>query len=104
MASIGASALSEKAKEHEFAAKEGNISFIKENGEEFISEYCKIIEFIGKNIEIDETCDETCYEASSDCKVSALEIKKIINAAIADIDDFESDAAIEKLNKLKEIL
>lgn len=102
MASIGAVALSEKAKEHEFAGKEGNIDFIRKNGEDFINDYSIIIKFIGDNIEVGEVdSEETDDTTISDSKMSVSEIKKVINAAIEDIDDFESDAAIEKLNMLK---
>ena len=39
MATIGMSEFSEKAKQHEYAAKDNNIDFIKENAETFIGEY-----------------------------------------------------------------
>ena len=39
MATIGMKALSERARKHEFAAKEGNEAFLLEDAEDFISEY-----------------------------------------------------------------
>ncbi len=104
MASIGAKGMSEQAKKHEFEAKAKNSGYIGTNGKKFIEEYKDIINFIGENIEIesDKPEQESCVVADSTVDISR--IKKIIDEAIADIDDFESDAAVEKLNKLKESL
>ncbi|MCR4927697.1 MAG: response regulator [Lachnospiraceae bacterium] len=44
MATIGLSALSERAKRHEFAAKEGNTAFIRKDADAFIKEYEAICE------------------------------------------------------------
>ena len=104
MASIGAKEMSELAKSHEFEAKAKNTEYITRNGKMFIEKYETIIDFIGENIEIEseKTEETTCVGDVSAVDVSR--IKKIIDEAIADIDDFESDAAVEKLNKLKESL
>lgn len=102
MASIGAEELSEIAKVNELEAKAGNALFIKKNGGAFISDYKRIIDFIGENIEI-----EPVEEVSSSSVLAGddvAEAKKLIEGAIADIEDFESDAAVEKLNFLKKLL
>ena len=39
MATIGYESFSEKAKQHEFAAKDGNNQFVADNGKAFIDEY-----------------------------------------------------------------
>ena len=44
MATIGLKSLSERAKKHEFAAKENNLEFISGDAEDFISEYIKVCE------------------------------------------------------------
>ncbi|MCR4585768.1 MAG: response regulator [Lachnospiraceae bacterium] len=44
MATIGLAALSERAKKHEFAAKEGNTDFVYEDAEGFLEEYSSICE------------------------------------------------------------
>lgn len=46
--SIGATELSEEAKQLEFAAKEGNISYIREHHEEFVRKYEMLLEQIEK--------------------------------------------------------
>lgn len=43
LATFGAEELAERAKKHEFAAKENNIEFIKSDYEEFVAEYKKFI-------------------------------------------------------------
>jgi CheY-like chemotaxis protein/HPt (histidine-containing phosphotransfer) domain-containing protein/anti-sigma regulatory factor (Ser/Thr protein kinase) len=42
MATIGLSGFSERARKHEFAAKEGNTAFIDEDAEDFLNEYAGI--------------------------------------------------------------
>ena len=42
MANIGMMEFSERAKKHEYAAKDNDISFINEDGEAFIAEYINI--------------------------------------------------------------
>ncbi len=44
MATIGLSSLSDRAKQHEFAARDGNIDFIKKDCEGFIEEYRTVCE------------------------------------------------------------
>ncbi|SEF85918.1 Signal transduction histidine kinase [Eubacterium ruminantium] len=42
MATIGIQKLSDRARKHEFAARDGDVSFIHDDAEDFISEYIKI--------------------------------------------------------------
>ena len=49
MATIGLKAFSERAKQHEFAAKDGKIDFLKEDSEKFFEEYLEVCDrLIGK--------------------------------------------------------
>lgn len=102
MASIGAEELSGIAKVNELEAKAGNALFIKKNGGAFISDYKRIIDFIGENIEIEPVEDVSSSSVLAGDDVA--EAKKLIEGAIADIEDFESDSAVEKLNFLKKLL
>ena len=102
-ASIGANELSEMAKANELEAKAGNLLFVKKNAPEFIDKYEKMISFIGENIQMEDE-DSEVLGSSVLAGDDIAEAKKLIEGAIADIDDFESDAAIEKLNFLKKLL
>ncbi len=105
MASIGAGELSNLAKEHEMMAKDENSIYIAKNGKNFIEKYSVIIEFIGQNVNMDTEKKEAANtDKTSENRAGMEEIKRIISEAIADIEDFESDAAVDKLNKLKESL
>lgn len=103
MASIGAEEISEFAKSNELEAKAENEGYIKENAKQFIEQYGNVIRFIGENIDLDEK-QETVSKGQGTQTVDARSIKKLISDAIADIEDFESDAAVEKLNKIIESL
>ncbi len=104
MASIGATGMSEFAKSNELEAKAGNAGYIKDNGLKFIDEYKKIILFIGDNIELEDDSDGGNEQEMGEAITDVAKVKKLIDEAIADIEDFESDAAVEKLNSLKESL
>ena len=118
MASIGAMEISEFAKSNELEAKAGNAEYIKANGEQFIEDYTKVINFIGANVDIENSTNKQGAEAGlsesagtgagiglgeggvASVAVDVDSVKKLIEEAIADIEDFESDAAIEKLKKV----
>ncbi len=102
MASIGAVELSEFAKNNELEAKADNTEYVKSNGKRFIADYDAMIEFVGKNVNISESLETNHTSNKELLEVNAVDIKSLIDAAIADIEDFESDAAVEKLNQLKE--
>ena len=104
MASIGANEMSEFAKTNELEAKAKNSEYVSANGKKFIEEYQKIIEFIGENIEIEDVYADGEVSVAGASVNDVAMVKKLIDEAIADIEDFESDAAVEKLNKLKESL
>ena len=46
MATIGLSSLSERAKKHEFAAKEGDLDFIEADHEGFLEEYGSVCDIL----------------------------------------------------------
>ncbi len=104
MASIGANEMSEFAKSNELEAKAKNSEYISTNGKRFIDEYQGIIEFIGENIEIEDSSADSDGSGTGEAINDVAAVKKLIDEAIADIEDFESDAAVEKLNKLKDSL
>lgn len=81
MASIGATKLSEKAKNHEFAVKEDNIDYILKKGEKFIADYSAIINFIGANIDMNESNEEVELGRGDTKALNSAYIKKIINEA-----------------------
>ena len=108
-ASIGATEFSEKAKEMEFKAKAKDEEFIKNNGRGFIEEYHKFLSVIEtvleeeKTIQImltGESATETKSSEMADEPMSDEEIKQIIGEVIAALEDFEADAACQKLKKL----
>ncbi len=47
MATIGLTDFCERAKRHEFAAKENNMTFIREDGEDFINDYLWLCQKLG---------------------------------------------------------
>lgn len=100
-ASIGAVEISELAKENELEAKEKNWAYIQEKGPVFIEEYDKLLEFIEDKVGKDE--EEQENEGNIVSCDSAVLLKKI-DAAIDDIEDFESDMAVEKLKELKNLI
>lgn len=98
MASICASNISEHAKAHEFAAKEGRVDFIKEDIDSFITEYAQTIEFIenylaSKGISI----AKSRVIAQSDDSISLEDIKIKIEEAL---DDFDADTALSYIDSL----
>lgn len=99
--SIGAYSLSQKARLLEDASKHGDISYIQLNNEEFLKEYSYILNSIDENInKISLNKNEKVKDKE---ELSIDEIEKYINDIRTALDDFESDTAIELLNKMKQV-
>ena len=102
-ASIGAMELSEKAKDHEFANYEGKFDFIDTNYGDLLSQYRSLLDDIGLELKARNVLESPDEEKEDDFpkpsipeqewKTSLVEIKDRI-------EDFDADAASEKLEWL----
>jgi len=92
-ANIGAQKLSERAAEHEAAAKSGNYDFIRSDGEQLIAEYRKLIDEISPYAEKHEH-----KKGGGDIGIS--EIHEKISAAADCIDRFDTQHAEQLLDEL----
>lgn len=102
-ASIGATALSMLARDHEDAAKQGDESFITEHCEELVEQYRQLL----RNIEnyltsngLAETDDDNRIDSSTMQPISAQKKHAAAAEILKMIDRFDSDAAIEGINDL----
>ena len=50
MATIFATEISERAKKHEFACKEGRFDFVEEDGAAFVEDYIKFLDLVDKTV------------------------------------------------------
>lgn len=92
-ANIGAQKLSERAAEHEAAAKSGNYDFIRSDGEQLIVEYRKLIDEISPYAEKHEH-----KKGGGDIGISEIH-EKILEAADC-IDRFDTGCAEALLDEL----
>lgn len=111
-ASIGATVFSDKAKEMEFRAKSGDTFYIEEKGPEFIKAYADFVDRIGKLLEEERKIrgqqeeqqerqqDKTVQKETEEEILSNEEIENIIREAIAALNDFETDAACQNIDRL----
>ena len=103
-ASIGAYTLSEKAKILEDASRNGDILTIQNNHNDFIKQYNLILDDIKKNLEkIKFENDIKNKETNCDQIMDKDLFYKYIDEIKTAIDNFESDLAIELLNKIKDV-
>ena len=98
MASICAMGISEHAKKHEFAAKGGDVDFIRQDIDNLIEDYSHTIEFIsdyltGKGIEVKKT-------KVSDKMIDDTSVDDIILNIEEALDDFDIDKALSFIDKL----
>lgn len=94
-ASIGEMKLSEHAKEHEMAGKEGNEKFIINNYQAILDEYRELVKSLEKYDE-----QETTTEGR---EVTKEELDLFVRDLEAGIEDFDSDAVESVLNKFLEV-
>lgn len=102
--SIGAIGLSDMAKEHEFAAKEGDIQFIHENFEKLCIEYDKILHeikgvLLKKGIISDEKKD-----AKEDDKMDGMTNNKLIRKLHKILELSEDFRSKEAYNELQDLM
>lgn len=102
MASICADKISQRAKKHEFAAKENRVSFIDEDIDGFIDEYREVLDYIAeyltkKGIEVKKP--KPVIEASEGDTLENL--KAQIEEAL---DEFDADKALNYIDKLRSIV
>ncbi len=121
-ASIGATAFSDLAKDNELKAKAEDIEYIETNGAEFILKYKEFLNSIeqilaeekqheaeqqleleAKSRLANDGAAENADSLSEEEKVNKQQaLKEQIDKAIEAIEDFESDTAVEILQKLHE--
>ncbi|MBQ9391306.1 MAG: response regulator [Lachnospiraceae bacterium] len=102
--SIGAVALSDLAKEHEFAAKNGDIQFINDNYEKLCSEYDRILDeikgvLVKKGIISNDKSDE-----NNENKIEGMTHNKLIRKLHKILELSEDFRSKEAYNELQELL
>lgn len=96
-ASIGATKLSVLARAHEFAVKEGNISFAQKDGAYLIEEYQKLLRNIAYYLE------GTASEGAEEQELRELEdeqLRSFLREVAVTIDDYDGEGAVIKLDEL----
>lgn len=102
--SIGAVVLSELAKEHEFAAKNGDIQFINDNYEKLCSEYDRILDeikgvLVKKGIIADDSKDN-----DNENKIEGMTHNKLIRKLQKILELSEDFRSKEAYNELQDLL
>ncbi|MCR5271731.1 MAG: response regulator, partial [Lachnospiraceae bacterium] len=99
MATIGDMKFSERAKEHEFAAKEGRHDFIREDMDEFIRIYLKKTDKIKTVLETIGYWKDEIYTMEDNAEnkyIDNVELLHSLNEIELLLMDFEADAASKK--------
>ena len=102
-ASIGAMELSENAKAHEFANYDGRFDFIDNNYGDLLAEYQSLLDDIGLELKARgalESSEDVQVESSPKLPITPEELTQALTSIRNSIEDFDSDAAIEKLDWL----
>lgn len=108
-ASIGAMEFSKMAKEMEYKAKAGEEQYIKDNGLEFIGACHEFIGALGDILEEERSLRIILEGEGNDSgkaidmvdePMSDEEINKVIDEAVAALEDFEADVACQRLKRL----
>ena len=111
MLGIGANALSELAKQLEFAGKAENITFIKENHHAMIEEYKRVLNEIAKALDVELVVPQSVVSLSGEWQVGEQEIEE----ALVDMDrlreyleeleesvfDFDGEAMLKLLDSIE---
>lgn len=99
-ANIGADKLSEEAKQHEFAAKEGRYEFIQENVEQLLSDYAAILSEIrrvlikkGKIVQKDKSQFE---------QIEKDVLKEKIQTALEALENFQPKETVRQIDSVLE--
>ncbi len=102
-ASVGATALSMLARDHEDAARQGDESFISEHCSELTDMYNQLLQNIEEYLSgngLMESSVEYTEEVGDMPAIAAPKKNAAITEIIRLIDGFDSDAAVEKINEL----
>lgn len=98
MASIGAIKLSEHAKKHEFAGKDGDIEYIKNDIDRLLEEYQMLIKNVREYINNINIQDED----KKNPDITDMQYRTILNNTYQFLEAFNAVEANEELKKLKE--
>lgn len=99
-ASIGAMELSEQAKTHEYASYDGKFDFIDNTYEDLLARYCSLLDDIEVELTARGAMSEAAPEVEDGTPKPALpeeEFRQALLQVRASVEDFEADAALEKL-------
>ncbi len=100
-ASIGAMELSEQAKEHEYANYDGRFEFIDTNYEDLLSRYSSLLDDIAVELSARGAMSvpsENTDSASPKPELPEETFRQALMEVRASVEDFEADAALEKLD------
>jgi len=99
-ANIGAQKLSEEAKTHEFAAKEGRYEYIHTNVEQLLNDYAAVLGEIRQILV--KKGHMGAKEQKHFQKISNQELIEKLKIALNDLENFKPKAAMETVEKLLE--
>lgn len=99
-ANIGAEKLSEKAKEHEYAAKEGRYDFIQENVEDLLCDYAEILSEV-KRVLVRKGRMQT-KEKNRFAKMDKDVLIKSLQIALEELEDFHPKETMCRIEKILE--
>ncbi|MBO4928219.1 MAG: response regulator [Clostridiales bacterium] len=102
-ASIGATDLSELAKSHEFANYDGRFDYIDGNYEDLLSQYQSLLDDIGLELRargVLDSAEGASAETPPKPPIPQEEWSKALLNIRNSVEDFDSDAALEKLDWL----
>ena len=95
---VSANQLGDMAKDHEFAGKDGNNSFIQDNLDELLDLYNKVLTEIKSILEINGIYKDK--EAKELKEISPDEVILMTKDILGDVQNFKSKDAKEKLNSI----
>ncbi|MDD6038157.1 MAG: ATP-binding protein [bacterium] len=99
-ANIGANELSDFAKKHEFAAKEGDISFINDNLNKLLNEYSFLLREIQRVLTEQGYLKPKTNGPSGGEVLSEEEVRNRMAEILDDVENFRSKSAAEKTEAL----
>lgn len=99
-ASMGAEKLSNLAKQHEMAAKAENYLFIEKNSAELLKQYKTLLKEVDNVVKLRDLEKKVINSTKEETIINETNIKEMILSAISDMDQFEDEQAIEKINTL----
>ena len=103
MLGIGAVALSEQAKNLEFAGKAENIAYIQEHHKEMLTEYQRVLGEIAQALEVELVPEEpsAAEEVKEDSPVDVEKIKQYLEELEESVFDFDEEKMLTLLDAIK---